>query len=159
GLELLGVGEIAVVPEHDAERGVDVKRLRLGRRPRGACSRIARVGDAGLPHQQAYIARAEYIAHHPGAFVSAEVGSFRRHDPRSVLAAVLQHEQPVIEQLVDWILGDDSDYSAHRVPSVPLKDEETIPPYPMSGPLRRSATVFSRLIIRDALREARRQPA
>ena len=46
-LQLLGVGEVAVVPEHDAERRIDVERLRLGRRPGGARGRIARVRDAG----------------------------------------------------------------------------------------------------------------
>jgi hypothetical protein len=38
-----------------------------------------------------------------------------RDDAGRILAAVLQHQQPVIEQLVDRMLGDDPDYPAHRV--------------------------------------------
>jgi hypothetical protein len=46
--------------------------------------------------------------------VTAEIGSLGSHYAGRILAAVLQHQQPVIQQLVDLVPGDDPDYSAHR---------------------------------------------
>jgi hypothetical protein len=38
-----------------------------------------------------------------------------RDDARRVLTAVLQQQQPVIDQLIDRCFADDADYSAHGV--------------------------------------------
>ena len=40
-------------------------------------------------------------------------GAFARDDAGRVLAAVLQQQQPVVEQLVDRRVRDDADDSAH----------------------------------------------
>ena len=66
--------------------------------------------------QRAHVAGAEHVAHHAAALVHVEVGAFGRDDARGVLAAMLQHQQPVVEQLVDRVAGDDAEYSAHRCP-------------------------------------------
>ena len=46
-LQRLAVGQVAVVPERDAERRVDVERLRLELGERVARGRVAAVADAG----------------------------------------------------------------------------------------------------------------
>ena len=112
-LELLGIGEIAVVAEHDAERRVDVQRLRLGRVIRRAGGGIAAMRDADVAEQRAHVARAEHVAHQAAALVHVEFAAFGGDDPGGVLPAVLQHQQPVVQQLVDGRLGDDADDSTH----------------------------------------------
>ena len=112
-LELLRVGEVAVVPEHDAEGRVDVQRLRLGRVLGGTGGRVAAVGDAGVAHERAHVAGAEDVAHEPAALVHVERAFVGGDDAGGILAAVLQHQQPVVEQLVDGRLGDYADDSTH----------------------------------------------
>jgi hypothetical protein len=115
-LELIGVGQVAVVPQHDAKGRVDVERLRLGgvfRRPRGG---IAAMRDAGLALKIAHVARAEHVAHQPAALLHVEGALQGSDDAGRVLPAVLEHEQAVVEQLIDRRLRDDSDDSAHRQP-------------------------------------------
>jgi hypothetical protein len=112
-LELLGVREIAVVREHQAEGRIHVERLRLGGvvgRPR---RRVTAVGDAPVADQIAHIAGAENVAHQPRALVHMEAPALCGGDARRILAAMLEHLQPVIEQLVDWRGGDDPEYAAH----------------------------------------------
>ena len=116
-LQLLRVGEVAVMAEHDAEGGVHVERLRFRTRPGGAGGRITRVRDAGGAAQRPHVACPEHVAHHARALVHVKRGPFGRDDAGRVLAAVLQHQQPVIEQLIDLALCDDSNDSAHRVSS------------------------------------------
>ena len=113
-LELLGVGEIAVVPEHDAERRIHVERLRFGGGPRRARSGIARMRDARVAAERAHVARAEYVAHHAAALVHVEGRAFGRDDAGRVLAAMLQHQEPVVQDLVHSAASDYTEYSAHR---------------------------------------------
>ena len=47
-LQRFAVGQVAVVRKRDAERRVDVERLRLQIRPRRARSRIAAMADTGI---------------------------------------------------------------------------------------------------------------
>ena len=112
-LELLGVGEVAVVPEHDAERRIDVERLRLGGVLGGTGGGIATVGDADVAHEGAHVAGAEHVAHQAAALVHVERAFVGGDDAGGVLAAVLQHQQPVVQQLVDGRLGDYADDSTH----------------------------------------------
>src|SRR3972149_1454311 len=86
-LQLIGVGEIAVVPEHDAERRIDVERLRLGEVERRAGGRIAAKGDAVVARESAHVARAEHVAHHAAALVHVERLALAGDDARRVLAA------------------------------------------------------------------------
>ena len=92
---------------------VDVERLRLGRVGRRAGGRVAAMGDADVARQRAHVARAEHVAHHAGALVHVEGVVLAGDDARRVLAAVLQEQQPVVEQLVDGRASDDSEDPAH----------------------------------------------
>jgi hypothetical protein len=113
--QLVRVDEVPVVAQHDAVRRVHVERLRFGLRRSGARRRIAAMGDAHVAHEVAHIARAEDVAHEAAALVHVEAVALGRDDARRVLAAVLQHRHPVVEELVDGAAGDDSDDSAHTL--------------------------------------------
>ena len=100
-LQLLGVGQVAIVREHQAERRIDVERLRLGRIRRRTGRRVTAVSDAHVAGQRAHVARAEYVAHQPGALVHEKRIAVTRRDAGGVLAAMLENHQSVIEQLID----------------------------------------------------------
>ena len=102
--QLVGVSQIAVVAQHDTERGVHVERLRFRRRPRRAGRWIARVSDSAGAEQAAHVARAKDVAHHAAALVHVKRGALGGNDAGGVLAAVLQHEQAIVEDLVDRVL-------------------------------------------------------
>ena len=99
-IQLVGIGQVAVVRQHDAERGADIKRLSLSRAARIACRRIAYMADADMAGQLAHIAGAEHFAHHALPFVHMESGTFQRGNTGRILPPVLQHLQTVIQQLV-----------------------------------------------------------
>ena len=104
GIDLLvqlgGVGEVAVVCQHDAKGGADVKGLGFGGAACVACGGIAHMGDARVAVQIAHVAGAEHFAHHAFAFVHVEIAVLRGYDACRVLPAVLQHLQAVIQELV-----------------------------------------------------------
>ena len=54
----------------------------------------------------------ENVTHQAVALVHTEVPS-AGHDARSILAAVLQHRQGVIERLINRTVPDDADNAAH----------------------------------------------
>ena len=72
--------------------------------------------DAAGAEQAAHVARAEHVAHHAAALVHMEGGALRSHDTGSILAAVLQHQQPVVKDLVDRVFRYYAKYSAHNNP-------------------------------------------
>ena len=138
-LQRLAVGEVAVVRERDAERRIDVERLRLELRGRAARGRIAAVADADRAQQVAHVARAEDVAHVAARLVHVKRRAVVGDDAGGVLAAMLQEQQPVVEHLVDRRVGDDAYDSAHvRCSPSPA---ETIPAFEKSS---RSAQVRGR---------------
>ena len=68
-----------------------------------------------VAEQRAHVARAEDVAHQAAALVHVEGRALGGDDAGGILAAMLQHQQPVIEQLVDRVLRDDTENSAHNV--------------------------------------------
>jgi hypothetical protein len=113
-LELVGVGQVAVMSEDDPERRVDVERLSFGRVACRAGGRVAAVRDADVARQRAHVARAEYVAHHAVALLHVKGLALAGNDASGVLAAMLQQQQPVVEQLVDGRTRDDSENATHR---------------------------------------------
>jgi hypothetical protein len=111
--QLAPVGEVAVVREHDAERRVHVERLSLFLTGAGARRGITHLADAARAGQRAHVAGAEHVAHQAVRLEHVEVIAVRGGDARRVLAAMLQEQQAVIEQLVDRPASDDSDDSTH----------------------------------------------
>jgi hypothetical protein len=59
------------------------------------------MGDAPIAHQVAHVAGAEHVAHKPRAFMHVESPALAGGDAGGILAAMLQHLQTVIEQLID----------------------------------------------------------
>ena len=112
-LERFGVRQIAVMRQEQTEGRVDVKRLRLGSMIGRTRSGIADVTDAPVTFEAAHIARTEHVAHQAGALVHVKASAFGGGNARRVLATVLQHLQPVIQQLVDRRGGNDPENSTH----------------------------------------------
>jgi hypothetical protein len=111
-LELFPVGQVAVVRQRDAERRVDVERLRffLARRTGGW---IAAVADTGIALQRTHVTGAEHVAHQAVGLVHGEHAAVIGRDTRCILAAVLQQQQRVIQQLIDRLMGNDADDATH----------------------------------------------
>ena len=100
-LKLIGVGQIAVMPENDTEGRVHVKRLGLGK-VRGRTGRwIAHMADTPVTGERSHIACAENITHQPRALLQVKGIAFSRCYSSRVLAAMLKHHQAIVEQLVD----------------------------------------------------------
>ena len=110
----VGVDQVAVVRERDAERRVDVERLGLVG-AFGAGGRIAAMGDADPALQQRHRVLVEHVAHQSVALVHAQLAAVGGGDAGGVLAAVLEHGQPVVELCRDFSGSDDSDDAAHDV--------------------------------------------
>ena len=111
--ELGGVGEVAVVAEADAIRGVDVEGLRLG----GAIAAgggVTHVADADVALQLEHVVLLEDIAHESTALAHAQLALTRGGgDAGGVLAAMLQHRERIVEALVDGAGTDDAGDAAH----------------------------------------------
>jgi len=111
-LEVLGIREIAVVGKHDPVRRVDVEGLRLGR---AGCAggRIADMPDTHIAAQLDHVSRTEDIARKTVVLAQMELVALTGHDARGILSPVLQHQQRVVERLVDRTFTDDADDAAH----------------------------------------------
>ena len=71
------------------------------------------MADAGVAGEVAHVPRAEHVLHEPGSLEHVEHRTFAGRDAGRVLAAVLQQQQAVVEQLVDRRVRDDADDAAH----------------------------------------------
>src|SRR5205085_1505727 len=94
-------------------RRIDIERLRLGDAKSGPRSRVAAMREADFPWKRAHVARAEHVAHQAGALVHVEGLVLGGDDAGRILAAVLQQQQAIVEQLVHRPLGDYAYDSAH----------------------------------------------
>jgi hypothetical protein len=63
--------------------------------------------------QGAHVAGAKHIAHHAFGFVHEKLAIKLRDDARSILASVLQQQQSVVDQLIDWCVTGNADDSTH----------------------------------------------
>jgi len=94
--QLLDVDEIPVVAERDgASPAVVDERLRVGPlvRPR---RRVARVADCDLAGQRLQLLLVEHVCHETHLTEHREVPAVGNRDPRRLLAAVLEREQPEV---------------------------------------------------------------
>ena len=91
----VGVGQVAVVRQRNAERRVGVERLRFiaARRAGGG---VSAVRDAEPALQQLHLLRAEHVADQAVAFVQVDALPGNRGDAGGILATVLQDGQAVI---------------------------------------------------------------
>ncbi len=110
--ELLGVGQVAVVCQRQAVRGVHVERLRLGLAGRTGGG-IAHVADAQVALQARHVACVEDVTYQTVALAQQETALVPGHHARRVLTPVLQHRQGVVDCLVNRLLGHQADDTAH----------------------------------------------
>jgi hypothetical protein len=114
-LQLLGVGEVAVVRQHDAVGGVDIERLRLGG-TRQTGGRVADMADPHIAAQVHHMLVAEDVSRQARLLAHEQTVAVAGDDTCGVLPAMLQDQQGVVERLVDGLLGDDADDAAHDSP-------------------------------------------
>jgi hypothetical protein len=112
-LQRLRVGQVAVVRQRDAERRVHVEGLRLFLAVGIAGGGVAHLAQARGAGQRAHVAGAEHVAHHALGLVHEDLAALQGDDAGRVLAAMLQQQQRVVDQLVDRALADDPNDSAH----------------------------------------------
>ena len=113
-LQGLRVGQVAVVRQRDSERRIHVEGLSFLRVAGRALGRISHLGDTGPARQGAHVACPEDVAHLARALEHVEAVAMHGGDPRGVLAAMLQQQQGVVQQLIDRTGRNDTDNSAHR---------------------------------------------
>ena len=118
GLEHGRVGQVAVVREHQAERRIDIKGLRLVFTEGVASRRITHLAQPDIARQGAHVAGAKNVAHHALGLVHEKFTVQLRDDARRVLPAVLQQQKAVIDQLIDRSVTDNTNYSAHDEPFI-----------------------------------------
>ena len=110
--QLLDVGQVAVVRQGDAIRRVDVERLRFGRA--GATrSRVAHVANAHMADQTLHVALLEHVTYQAVVLAQEQAAIMAGDNTGSILAAVLEDGEPVIQRLIDVRFTDDTDNAAH----------------------------------------------
>src|SRR5690606_37455665 len=72
------------------------------------------MADAHVALEGEHVALLEHIAHQTGVLAQKELTFMTGHDARGILSAVLQHDQGIVDLLVDRRMPDDSDDSAHE---------------------------------------------
>ena len=112
-LERVRVGQVAVVHQHDAKRGVHIKGLRFFLAVGVARCGVAHLAQAAVAGQRAHIAGAKHVFDHALGLVHKELALLLGDDARSILAAVLQEQQGVINELVHRCVADNADDSTH----------------------------------------------
>ena len=111
--QLAGVGEIAVVGQGDSVGAIDKKRLGLGI-PMGACRGITHMPEAGGTLQVLHMASSKGLAHQSPRAARAAYSLVIGHDARRVLAAVLEHDQGVVDVRRRRALPHQADNPAHH---------------------------------------------
>ncbi len=87
-LELTVVRQISVMPEHNTERRIHIKRLRFFFRV-AAGRRISNVANPHFPSQANHILRPKHIAHQSVPFLNVDLVSIISRHTGSILPAVL----------------------------------------------------------------------
>jgi hypothetical protein len=118
--QVVGVGQVAVVDQHQAEGRVHIEGLGLFFVEGIACGGVTHLAQAHGAGQAAHVTGAEHVLHHAAGLVHEELAPVGpgagRDDAGCILTAVLQEQQRVIDQLVDWRLGDHTHNAAHGSP-------------------------------------------
>mmetsp|Transcript_9055 Transcript_9055/g.25942 ORF Transcript_9055/g.25942 Transcript_9055/m.25942 type:complete len:200 (-) Transcript_9055:74-673(-) len=99
-VQLIGVGEVAVVRNADAVRVVGVQGLGLGAGA-GARRGVSHVADAHVPAQLEHVVLLEDVPHQAVVLSEMQPEALCRDHAGSILAPVLQDREAVEQQLVD----------------------------------------------------------
>ena len=119
GLERLGIGEVAVVHQHDAKGRVHVKGLGFFLAVGIAGGGVAHLAQAAIARQRAHVAGTKHVTHHALGLVHEELALLLGDDAGRILAPVLQQQQGVIDQLINRGVADNTNDSTHRFPISP----------------------------------------
>ena len=109
------VGQVPVVHHHDTEWGIDVKRLRFFFAVRIARCGVTHLAQPYIARQRPHIAGAKHITHHPFGLVHEKLAALLGNDTCGILATMLQQQQRVINQLIDWRSTDNTNDSTHSL--------------------------------------------
>ena len=109
------VGQVPVVHHHDTEWGIDVKRLRFFFAVRIARCGVTHLAQPHIARQRPHIAGAKHITHHPFGLVHEKLAALLGNDTCGILATMLQQQQRVINQLIDWRSTDNTNDSTHSL--------------------------------------------
>ena len=112
-LERLCVGQVAVVHQHNAKRCIHVERLCLFLAEGIARRGVTHLTQAAVAGQSTHVAGAKHIFDHALGLVHEKLAPLLGNDTYSILAAVLQQQQRVINQLIDRGATNDTDNSTH----------------------------------------------
>ena len=113
-LKLIGIGQVAVMGQGDAVRGVDIKRLGLGR---GGTTRrrVTDMADTHITGQIDHVPGAEDIPRQAVVLAHMQLSSIHDDNAGGVLATMLQHQQGVVERLIDRAFTKNSNNTAHNL--------------------------------------------
>lgn len=110
--QLLDIGQVAVVRQGNAVGRVDVERLRL-RRAGAAGGRVTHMADADAADQALHVALLEDVADQAVVLAQVQLIVMAGDDTGSVLAAMLEDGERVIQRLIDVRLAHDTDDATH----------------------------------------------
>ena len=112
--QLLGIGQVAVVCQGDTVGGVHIERL--GQGCAGAArGRVAHVADADSAAQHLHMVLAKHVPHQALALALGKPTAAAGHDPRGVLAAMLQHRQRIVNLGGNIGFPNHSNQATHRL--------------------------------------------
>jgi len=94
------VGQVAVVTQADAVRRIDIERLCFGCLCTTGC-RVTNVANANVTGQAQHVTLVEHVANKAVALALAHAVVAPGNDTCSILAAMLQHGQCVVDTLVN----------------------------------------------------------
>ncbi|VXB85393.1 hypothetical protein PSEUDO8O_20039 [Pseudomonas sp. 8O] len=110
--QLLDVGQVTVVRQGDAVRRVDVERLSFGRAG-ATSSRVAHMADAHMTDQALHMPLLEHVTYQTIVLAQEQAAIMAGDNTGSILAAVLEDGEPVIQRLIDVRFTDDTDDATH----------------------------------------------
>jgi hypothetical protein len=83
-----------------------------------ACRGVSHLAQTTVAGEAAHVAGAEHIAHHACGLVHEKLAIALRDDAGRILTPMLQQEQAIVNQLIDWCVTDNTNDSTHKLLSV-----------------------------------------
>ena len=118
--DFTGIREVPVVGKENSERGVDIKGLTFQVVACAPLRRVAHVSDTGVADKVSHIPCAKDVAHKALGFKKRKAVALHRADAGSILSAVLQQKERIIDLLIDRTVCEDSDNAAHSGLFIPF---------------------------------------
>jgi len=104
--------QIAVVTQTNTVGRIHIERLRFGS-PRTTRRWVANMTDADITGEAQHMTLSKCVADKTVALALPQSVFAPGYDACCILSPMLQHGQCIINGLIDWTMGDNSDYTAH----------------------------------------------